>query len=385
MIIRFFFLCLIIFSQPVLAQSLLDSLRKDLPVFDPLEEQVFLDATMLTKETPHNVPSLGFEVRLPKGWRKIESFSLGEFTLKPKVLSEVSRHVGPSDLYGLKAFFTLDVEQLENSLTAEQWMAEYMRVNNYTSQGFKTHSENRVEAVFVYVERGDSYIVRAIAQRNGNIMMLARFIIPEGEWGEVRALQAASVQSFEATHENKDVAEVMEVFQFLDIAEAAYPASWEFMPGDLRSIDRMNATLFNVTKRQEKHKQVRTFEGKVSLNLVSSYIANDLEVEIDALKDSMMSEAITIMEEIEDVPQWTYGDYVSFANNSLFRAQSSQDGATKDFELWVTIIGLGEYYYLASLLTPSRDENFSVWARNTQGYQLMLRSTRLLNSDRYAE
>ena len=294
------------------------------------------------------------------------------------VLNEVVKYVGPSDLYGVRPFFALEAVLLKNALTAEQWMAEYMQSNNYTSQGFKTYSDDHVEAVFVYVDRSDSFIVRAAVRRNGNVMALARYVIPETQWADASPIQEAAIQGFSFKNTNEERVEDFQSFRFLDVAEAEYPLSWEFVPGDLRSIDRMGATFLKISKRQDDSKIVRALEGKVMINLVSSYVVSDLEKELDRFRRELVDNSVTIVSEIEDAPQWTYGDHISFANNRLFHAQRSYEGSLKDFELWVSVLGIGEYYYLAGLLTPSRDEEFSRWARNTRSYQLMLQSMRLL-------
>ncbi|MGH1399340.1 MAG: hypothetical protein ACRBCT_09015 [Alphaproteobacteria bacterium] len=370
-------------SAPAAAQKLLESVKKDLPEVPRLAEADFIAATQEVEETPQGVTALKYSMRLPKKWKKIEGSSFNEVSLKPKVLSEVVRYVGGADLYGEYPYFTLDALKLDYDITAEQWLAMYIVENNLASQGFLTHTEKRAEAVYFTVNRAKSHIVRAVAVRNGNVMALARFYIPEEEWGVLREKQAQSIESFKLLTPVEYRPEAMNSVPFLDVSQAEYPKSWELQLGSMKSIDRMDITLLNI--RQHEAGRIRSLEGKVKLHVVSSYIVKDFESEIEAFKN-ISAENMTLVEELSDVPQWTYGEHVAFANNSVFLGQRTQENVAKDFELWVSVLGVGEYFYLASLMTPSRDVDYTSWARNTQSFEAILRSIKTVSdSGVYAE
>ena len=41
------------------------------------------------------------------------------------------------------------------------------------------------------------------------------------------------------------------------------------------------------------------------------------------------------------------------------------------YELWFLLMESGDYYYFLSLLTPSRDEDYFLWSRNTQTFRVI--------------
>ena len=50
-----------------------------------------------------------------------------------------------------------------------------------------------------------------------------------------------------------------------------------------------------------------------------------------------------------------------------------------NYELWVSLSESRGYHYLAVLITPSREEEFYTWARNSETFKLVVSSIRVSN------
>ena len=65
-------------------------------------------------------------------------------------------------------------------------------------------------------------------------------------------------------------------------------------------------------------------------------------------------------------------DRFKFFKTEIFKATDTKESKI-DYEIWLTSLSVDNYYYFISLLTPSRDDDFFVWSRNTEAYKLILK------------
>ncbi len=346
------------------AQEILERFSAPLPVVEELERAAFEEATALHEETPGDDEVISYSVRLPKTW-KLATDRLSNYSISNRLLGEVARYYGPSE-FGSRSRFTVEVLALEYQVSAQQWFLQHVLASGYTLQGMKVHNDRKVEAILVKIEKDTTYIVRAVAQINGKRIILAQYSIVDASWPTEQGMQAASVGSFELKTDKVETIEEMLLFQFLDIAEFKYPKTWDLRAPPLRSIDRMLVKLSSLTKG-------RTLNGQMELHLVSTYISESLDDEIDRFRGELEEKGLLLGKLIEKKEGYEFDEYMEFALVDVYAATDAENKML-DYELWITTMSSGSYYYFLTLLTPSRNSDFFVWSRNTETYKLVVES-----------
>ncbi len=366
----FVFIALMFFSVEARAQKVLKDYKVPMPEITITSYEEYEAVSTVHEETPLNDKTLAYSVRVPSGWKELDR-GLSNFSVSSKVFGEIARFYGPPRLMGQRSRFTVQVIGLDYQLTAEQWLLQYLLTNGYSIQGFKTIGDERAEALFVLVKDGISYIIRAMAQINGKRVIMAQYFLPINNWDEGKSNQSHVVSSFTLLNKEKKLVEEMKVFRFLDVAEIKYPVSWELRSPPLRSIDRMGAQILNVASKVSGRDKIKYLNGKVDIKLVSVFAADALEEEIKVYKTELEKDGLLIRESLGTEKGFEFNDMFDLSKLEIFDAVDSEE-ETLDYELWLSRFSAGDYYYFVSLLTPSREDDFFVWSRNTQAYKLIL-------------
>lgn len=367
---------LILLSPAVQAQKLLGEYKIPLPEekWEMPSQAEFEKETLLHEATPLGDSALSYRVRLPKDWTEPTDVGLSNYKLSNRLMGEIAQFFGPPKMY-LRSRFTIEALGLNYQLTAEQWFLQHVMANGYTMQGMKTISDHRVEALFVLVQGDTTYVVRAVAEINGKRVVLAQYYLPSQYWNDEKIMQAQVMKSFALTKPDTEFVEKMQVYQFLDVAEFKYPTSWVIRADPVRSIDRMSVEVRNVVSKdhvvlkKDKDKPLQ-LNGKIEIALVSSFVVDDLESELDKFKKDLTKTGLILGDFIEDRDDFTYDDAVEFGSTKVYKAFDEQK-TLLDYELWLTVMSSGSYYYFVTLLTPSRDASYFIWSRNTQTYKLI--------------
>lgn len=371
----FVLLLLIVFAVPVGAQQNIDSYRKDLPTFEPMPENEFLGGSEIFKEVPFGDEFLSYEIRLPKKWKQYENQSVGGFSLSDKVLGEVARYYGPARITP-RSYVSIEAADLEYKLTAEQWYIQFLLANGYPSQGIKVYDRDKVEGLYVVVDKDITYLVRNIAVTNGKRIVFLRYFLPSDEWMGERAQQASVVQSFKLMNSSDALAEEMKRHHFLDISEIQYPASWHLRAPSVKSVDRINVSLLSSVVFGEGRKQSEVLNGRMGLEMISSFVIEDLEQEVQKFKTLFNNEGnFKIGDLIEEPDDFDFDDTAEFGFVEVYKV-SDPSKPQVSYEYWLSIIAIEDYYYFVSLLTPSRDQDFVNWSRNTEAFKIVNRYIR---------
>jgi len=347
--------------------------KKDMPELPLMSEEEFREATKPVKKKPYNEEVLAYSMRIDKEWEEGIDRSSSNFILSEKLFLELNSYWGKPTIAG-RSRLVVEALNMEGNLTAEQWYIRYILEGGFTTEGFVTHSPNKVESLMVVMEKDYSYYLRTLVMINGAKVIMVKYYVPVHYIQEQAVMQAMVLSTFKLTHIKKRVYEEMVAYRFLDIAEFKYPPNWKVYARPVRNVDRLEVTLVNMKEVRGSKGEVTSSltEGKLDVTVVSSRVKNTLVEEIEEYKKRIEAEGMLIGERISEPYNFTYANNIDFALTEVYKGIDSSDNLS-EYEFWFTVMVGGNYYYFILLLTPSRNEMFATWADNTQNYKLMLK------------
>ena len=347
--------------------------KKDMPELPLMSDEEFQEATQPIKKKPYNEEVLAYSMRIDKDWEEGIDRSSSNFILSEKLFLELNSYWGKPTIAG-RSRLVVEALNMEGNLTAEQWYIRYILEGGFTTEGFVTHSPDKVESLMVVMEKDYSYYLRTLVTINGSKVIMVKYYVPIHYIKEQAVMQAMVLSTFKLTHVKKRVYEDMVAYRFLDIAEFKYPPNWKVYAKPVRNVDRLEVTLVNMKEVRGSKGQVTSSltEGKLDVTVVSSTVKNTLVEEIEEYKKRIEAEGMLIGERISESYNFTYANNIDFALTEVYKGIDSSDNLS-EYEFWFTVMVGGNYYYFILLLTPSRNEMFATWADNTQNYKLMMR------------
>lgn len=366
-------LCLVLaflMPGPASAQKFLENYKIPMPEIAPIPQQDFEAQSSLYEDTPSGDKRLQYQLRVPKDWQRQEDVAVSSSTVGTKILGDLSKFYGPSHV-DLRSYMTVQAMTLDYKLTAEQWFLQWILANNNTLQGIKTHNDRRVEAMYVYIHGDITYMVRAVAQINGKHVMMVQYFLPQQYLEEEKALQAAVVGSFKLPNVIDEFVETMEKYHFLDLAEVKYPTTWNLIAKPASSVDRLSIQMLSVASEEQiKQKKYKRLNGKMEMELVSYYSVDSLKDELKNYKRKIAESGLVVQNFIENVKDFKLHKDLSAKAVEVYKVRDTEN-EVMSYEFWLLVMEAGDYYYFLSLLTPSRDEDFFVWSRNTQTFRVV--------------
>ncbi len=383
---KFFIIVTVLFSMfytclqasPAFANQEKDIFERFLtpmPEFKRIDQQTFIKNTKPIQDTPYGEKVLAYSMRVPKNWTKGDDRSSSNFMLSEKLFLELVSYYGKPKIIG-RSRVEVQALKLEENLTAVQWYFKFLLEGGYTTEGLVAHNDNKIESLRVVTEDNYSYYMRTLVTINGERIIMVRYYTPVQVMKKYGAMQEQVIASFNITHPIKRKEIQTQSYKFLDVAETSFPESWEVIAKPLRSADRMEASLVNIKQFQSithaRSKRMETLtEGTVDLLLVSSSSNNSLLDEVEKYKKFFETKGILLHDKMENAKNYTYNDNIDFGLTEVYRGADSTNNLT-EFEIWFTVMVGGNYYYFITLLTPSRNEQFTTWAENTRSYELII-------------
>lgn len=369
--LSFFILVSFIFATPIQsahAQKIKELFDKAMPEYKKIPDQEFMDNTYYEEDIPFGDKFLAYNIRLPKGWEAPTSIGLSNYNLSSSLMGDVALFYSPPRVDAPRSKFELKALKLEYEITAEQWLLKHVLSNGYTLEGLEYFNEDKVGALYIYVQEGETYVVRSIAQINGKRMILAQYVVPAMYWMQEASMIAQSLATYELTNPEKVMIENLEEYLFLDIARFEYPESWLFKAPPVRAVDRMEVTLSNVRKGTEG-----ILDGQIFVQMVSAYVVEDLEMELDTLKAELRKKGLLVGEIIETREDVEFSDEVEFGFVDVYEGTDTENNVL-NYEIWVTAMAIQDYYMFAVLVTPHRDNEFFTWSRNFTAFKRVLKT-----------
>ncbi len=354
------------------SKDIFDRFRKPMPELKLMEEAEFLKKTRAERQRPYGDETLEYAMQIPKTFTDGADKGSSNFMLSEKLFQELSVYYGKPTISG-RSRIEIQALNIDSSLTAEQWYLKYILESGYTTEGFVVHSDKRVESLMVYMEKDFSYYLRTLTVINGKKVIMVKYYVPVDYIQKQAVMQSQVINSFRVVNEIKRPEPEFQVYRFLDVAEIQYPENWKAYSKPMRSVDRMDVTLMNVTEVKDRHGHVvsTSTEGRMDVTLVSSFVQGSLVEEVGRYKQKLEASGMLIGDKIKTFKDVKYSEGIDFGITEIYSGVDSSNSVV-DYEFWFTVMVGGNYYYFMTMLTPSRNERFGVWAENTQNYKMMV-------------
>jgi hypothetical protein len=337
---------------------------------NPLAGSALEERTTLKEGVAHGDATLAFSVRVPRAWSAKTPLSLpGRTAMTDHVPEEVARWEGPV-VPGGRSVLTVKTAQLPYQMTAAQWLLYESLTNSFTLEGFAPEGDRAVQAAYITFQEGGAFAVRARAQVSGRHILVARYAVPVERREAEGAIQAATVNSFSLTNPAPGPTEAVKTHLLLDIGRFVYPASWRLSAPPVRSIDRMTATLHSLSADG-------SLAGEVQLVLLSRYAGKTLAEEVEALRVKTLAARSLALGGLispgSEMPR-APGIQTQVVEAYAATAGQAQEGGRPlvPHEYWFAVGVSGDYLYIATLLTPAREQHYFAWARNVETYRFIL-------------
>ncbi len=363
-----FFICV-----PVVQAQMLDIQKiQKIPRFKELTDEKFTAETNAVEEKPKGDKYLAYRLRLPKDWSKVledappEEEGSGQ-EMSRRILGKVNTYFSPANTDILSRFEVRALE-LEHDISARNWFLNYVLVNGYTLQGMEEVSNRRVEALYVLLEKDIPYIVRTVAEINGSRIVLASYYMPDMRWEAEKAIQEKIVGSFKFIKPERIRIESARTFAFLDILRFDYPVSWRLSAPNIYSTDVMDAKL--VSSPDDK-----ILDGEISVHIISTELDTTLAQEVQNLKGDITDTGLAIGKLIEVPTNYKFHNHIYFSRVEVYQANDKLK-KVEEHEYWLAIMAEDRYYYIVTMVTPSRGSNFYIWVRNSGAFQTVIESLR---------
>lgn len=353
------------------AQRIKELFDKEMPTYDDIPDDKFEAMTYLHEDVPFGDSSLAYKIRLPNDWSSPSNIGLSNYNLSSSLMGDIALFYSGARIDAPRSKFEIKALKLDFEITAEQWLLKHVLSNGYTLEGLQYFNEDRVGALYIYVVEGETYVVRSIAQINGKRMIVAQYVVPARYWKREAPMIAESLATYELLNPQKVLIENMEEYLFLDITRFEYPESWTFKAPPARNVDRMEVMLNNLRKGTEG-----ILDGQIYVQMVSSYVVDDLENELDNLKAELRKKGLLVGELIESKNDIPFSEEVEFGFVDIFEGTDTENNVL-NYEIWIAVLALKDYYVFATLVTPHRDNEFFTWSRNFSAYKRVLKTIKL--------
>lgn len=364
---------------------------KDLPKLDMtvrMTKQEFLRASDMVEESPAGDEQLSYRIRVPKGWIKLPTAKTDEMQFTAEIFKSVVSYLSPPNL-DRRSSFRIRALELKHFVSADNWFLNYILMSGSTVDGFNMRTSRRIEAQYTVLDMGQSYTVRAVAEISGSRIVLAEYLVPSETWEEERDLQIWTMMSFQLTKPELSPIEKVDTYAFVDIVKFMYPNSWILFAPAIISIDRMEASILNIkgiTKDQAVTIDMRDtrLDGRIDIYVVSKNLGTTETMEIETLKGRFLKRGLIVGDLISSVDPVQLHEGVKQSKIDAYQI-GSENSRLIGYETWIAVLETKGRYYMLSLITPGRNEDFYRWAQNTETFKYVMGSLAPVNDTSMAD
>lgn len=327
-----------------------------------MSQKAFEEKTEVYEEIPFEVEELAFQINLPKGWKETAFNSLVGIELDKNLMSDIAKYHGPPIKY-YRPSVIVQAMEFEHGISAKHWFLNYAMMNGFSLKGMDVLPNNSVRAIYASVKEGTTYVVRARVETNGGQLFFVRYIIPIEAYKDMETLQAQIVESFQAKAPENEFAEKMDHFNFLGFARFSYPRSWV-----LRAERRFRNPEF-------MEASIRTSEdwgymdGRIDIRLFSWKKNVDMNEEVKKVQKEILRNKGLVQ---GDIGNMTYNTFRKFTFQSTTIKKVKFEDTYLHHEFWIGVLYGPKYAYLITMLSPARDQEYMVWARNSETFRLVM-------------
>ncbi|MCM2343502.1 MAG: hypothetical protein NDJ24_02985 [Alphaproteobacteria bacterium] len=300
-----------------------------------------------------------------QGMTHREGLKLRSQIFNTSLLGPVAKYVGPSNLLE-RSRVEIMAMQLKQGITTRNWFLSYILGRHYTLMGMEQINETRVDAEYVLLEKGVSYVVRTSAISNGPRMVLVSYIVPEASWEKERDLQEMAIDSFQFLAPEALVIDDKDVYGFLDLVKFTYPTTWKLVAPNVYNIETMSAKLLYSTDS-------KSLDGEIDINLISTEMDTTLIKEVEYVRNNLAERGFVIGKDLEVAGEYSFDKSITFNRVEAYTVKN-EERSYIDYEFWLGIMVEDRYYYIVTMLTPGRKADFYTWARNTETFAMVIQS-----------
>lgn len=338
---------------------------------DELSEADFLKGTTVVTQEPLGDKYLAFEVRLPLKWTKSQDMERGivakdnKSSQGSRILGEISKFYGPTRP-DAGDFFMVEAMTLDYEMSVRNWFLNYIYSRGYSLQGLEVIDDSTVEAVYVTLKGDNAFLYRVRAIANGPRVVVVSYAVPEQYADKERGMQERVLSSFRFISPEDVVKDHVRTHQFLDILKFNYPSTWRVIAPNVYSMEGMDAKVLNSVDS-------KTVSGEIDVRVISTELDTSLAEEVKYLKEDIQERGLSIDDMIEVGSDFKFGDYVLYNRVEIYVAKD-KNRKIVDHEFWLAVVVEDSYYYIVTLLTPSRMSDFYTWAKNNEAFKLVVQS-----------
>ena len=377
-----FLTCLLVWSASAQAQELGIDLKK---IPKPAEQKLLPEAEFIkqTKKVvdaePYNEPNIGYSLRLPKSWTDNTQVapivsSVGKSMLSDTVLGIAGKYISaPRNLY--RSYITVEAQTLTYEVSAQNWFVNFTLNNGFSLTALEERGSREVEALYVQVIKDQTYVVRSRVIMNASSLIVVRYYLPQENYEIERAQQEQVMDSFTLLQPTNERIEKQAQYGFLDQSYFNYPESWTLKEKNILSVERMNALLYQATRAKGT---LVVLDGHIKILVISRLLGTTLPQEIAKFREELKIPKYKVGDMIENV-KYDHDPSIKSSSAQIYRLVPDDPVNMKEYEFLVTVMTGDDYYYITSMITPSRQEDFYTWAQNMEAAKIINESMRRSN------
>jgi hypothetical protein len=341
------------------------------------QEEFEKTTKVIKQENPYGDSKISYEFRVPKKWSlNVQQAPIGGeggSPLSKSVLTIIAKYISePKNLQ--RSTITIEAQELAYEISAKNWFINFIINNGFSLSGMTEKSSREIEAMYVALENDVTYVVRTRVILNGSRLVVVRYYLPQENYEEEKVLQAQVMASFRLLQPTAERIETQETYGFLDQSYFNYPKSWTLKEKSILSIERMSALL--TQEMTDRKRQI--LEGHIKIKLISRLLKTTLAEEIENFRKELKIPHYSVGQLIENV-DYTYDPSIKVGKAQLYRLEPDDKVNMQAYEFLVAVMQGDDYYYITSLITPSREQDFYTWAKNMEAVRIVNESMRRSN------
>lgn len=290
--------------------------------------------------------------------------------LSTSVLAILARYVSPA-VNLQRSNIVIEGQRLTYEISAESWFVNFALSNGFTLTALTVQTPRSLDALYVEVEKDRTFVVYARVIINGSDLVLIRYYLPQENFETEKVTQAQIMASFRLLKSSDAPIEPQETYGFLDQSYFNYPKSWELKEKSIFSVERMSATLLQARKENKQS----YLEGRIRVEAVSKLLKTDMAKEIARFRNDLKINSYKLGALIETV-DYKYDSSMKYGKTQIYALEPEDKINMQPYELLVAAMEGDDYYYIVSLITPSRAQEYFTWARNTETVRVVIESLR---------
>ncbi|HEU4839674.1 MAG TPA: hypothetical protein VFS88_09755 [Micavibrio sp.] len=381
-VIRAFLLCFLTVLLAAPAMAAIGVNIADIPGLKEYElkpgEEFEKTTKVIKQENPYGDSKISYEFRVPKKWSlNVQQAPIGAgeggSPLSKSVLTIIAKYISePKNLQ--RSTITIEAQELAYEISAKNWFINFIINNGYSLSGMTEKSVREIEALYVALENDVTYVVRTRVIINGSRLVVVRYYLPQENYEEEKVLQAQVMSSFRLLQPTKERIETQETYGFLDQSYFNYPKSWTLKEKSILSIERMSALL----TQEMTDRKTQILEGHIKIKVISRLLKTTLAQEIENFRKDLKIPHYSVGKLIENV-DYAYDPSIRIGKAQLYRLEPDDKVNMQAYEFLVTVMQGDDYYYITSLITPSREQDFYTWAKNMEAARIVNETMRRNN------